>query len=235
MRTIAVIPCRGGSVAIPRKNLHTLNGITLLEKTIRQAQESGIDVVAVSTEDAEIQMEAERCGATVIPRPLHLAQGDVMVWEAVKNVAEHYQSCGAMPDLFVEMHTTYPFRTPALIANVLGECDLSNEWCSVMCASEFFDRIWRRNRSDGFYRAVPDLEVKSRQEQEPLYIDHYGLVNCYSPEVALQGNPYRHKIEFYVVNDRLESFDIDDPGDMQIAERIANSGSYNHRGLSGIW
>ena len=220
MRATTVIPCRSGSEGVKNKNLRKVGGVSLLERTIQHAKDAElVDTIVVSTSCPDIEAEAKRCGATVIHRASYLSKPDVMVWEAVRTVAEHYKACHAMPDLFLELHVTYPFRPASLIDRVISELDLGNEYCSVMCASEIYDRIWRK---DGYTyrRAVPDIEIKRRQEQEPLFIDHYGLVNCYSPRVALQGNPYNFPVEFYTIEKDLYAFDIDTEEHMQIAERI---------------
>jgi len=77
MRCVALIPARGGSKGIPGKNLRWLGGETLLARAIRKCREaSKIDVICVSTEDDDIAEEAAASGATVIWRPLELAQDD---------------------------------------------------------------------------------------------------------------------------------------------------------------
>ena len=74
MTALAVIPARGGSKGIPRKNLLDVGGRPLITWTIAQALEAGDDViVAVSTEDPEIAAVAREHGARVIDRPVELA------------------------------------------------------------------------------------------------------------------------------------------------------------------
>ena len=75
MSTLAVIPVRGGSKGIPRKNLQDVGGKPLVVWTIEQALAAVHDVrVIVSTEDAEIADVARAAGAEVIDRPAELAQ-----------------------------------------------------------------------------------------------------------------------------------------------------------------
>lgn len=95
MKAIAVIPARGGSKGIPRKNLRDLNGVPLIAHTIRTALASGcFESVVVSTEDEEIAHVAAEFGARVHPRPLHLADDratlDPVVYDAVQSVAEEF-------------------------------------------------------------------------------------------------------------------------------------------------
>ena len=66
---VAIIPARGGSVRVPRKNIKVFHGKPMLAYPIRAAQESGLfDLIVVSTDDADIANVAYLCGATVLPR-----------------------------------------------------------------------------------------------------------------------------------------------------------------------
>ncbi|MBI2936087.1 MAG: NTP transferase domain-containing protein, partial [Chloroflexi bacterium] len=74
MQALAIIPARGGSKRLPRKNLLLLGGKPLVAHTIEHAlQASSVQRTIVSTEDAEIATVAERFGAQVILRPPELA------------------------------------------------------------------------------------------------------------------------------------------------------------------
>ena len=215
---IAIIPCRGGSEGVLQKNIAEFGGASLLSYTIAQATRSKlVDTIVVSTEDSEIKSVAASLGVQTIDRPHYLSHGDVMPWEAVRHVANHYQSCHAMPDLFLELHTTYPFRTPDLIDEAIET--LSDTDC-VMVGSEIYDRVWRKSDGGGYYRVTPDIPIKRRQEIEPLYIDHYGLVNVYTPRCALGGNPYKSTIKLCVTDDNRCTFDIDTPEDMEMGVKI---------------
>lgn len=223
MRVVAIIPCRGGSKGVYRKNIADLAGKPLMAYTIEQAQASKlVDQIIVSTEDIEIQDVALHYGAGVIPRPGHLAYDDVMVWEAVRHAAESYQSSHSLPDYFVELHTTYPFRTPDLIDETLECMSDAVNFDGCLVASHVFDRIWRKldKKGAGYLRAFPEREIQMRQHQKPLFIDHYGLVNVYKPNLALLGNPYRGNLNLNIYGGKIESFDIDDNEDMMIAKRL---------------
>ena len=108
---VVVVPARGGSVVVPRKNLATLQGKTLLELAIEQAQASKlVTEIVVSTEDKEISEVARGLGASVMKRDPALAQQHVDVWYALRSVAKTYRVEDRLPDYFVEIHTTYPLR-----------------------------------------------------------------------------------------------------------------------------
>ena len=74
MSNIAIIPARGGSKRLPRKNILPLAGKPIIAYPIQTALDSGVfDKVIVSTEDAEIEAIAKQYGAEVISRPDELA------------------------------------------------------------------------------------------------------------------------------------------------------------------
>ena len=83
MEICAVIPARGGSKGIPRKNIKILAGKPLLYYTIIEARKSNISRVIVSTEDKEITEIALKYGAEVVRRPKELAGDDVTSMEVV--------------------------------------------------------------------------------------------------------------------------------------------------------
>jgi CMP-N-acetylneuraminic acid synthetase len=108
MSSVCLIPARGGSKRIPRKNLRLLGGKPLLAYTIDNARESGCFAdIAVSSDDAEILDLAERCGVRADRRPEHLS-GDMtkfveVLEEFLQRTPQHEQFAGLLP--------TCPFRT----------------------------------------------------------------------------------------------------------------------------
>lgn len=116
-RAVAIIPARGGSKGLPRKNILSLGGIPLIAWTIRAAKSARlIDRVIVSTDDAEIAAVAKEWGAEVpFMRPAAISGdrarlGDVTA-HALKKLAEE----GDHPDVAATLYPTHPFRPAGLI------------------------------------------------------------------------------------------------------------------------
>jgi len=87
VQAVAVIPARGGSKSIERKNLAMVGGRSLLHRSIAAASEAAaVGTVVVSTDDSEIAEEAKRYGATVVERPANLASDSSRSIEAVLHV-----------------------------------------------------------------------------------------------------------------------------------------------------
>ena len=116
MKAIAVIPARGGSKRLPRKNIHPLLGKPLLAWTVEAALQSrflGPGSVYVSTEDAEIAEVARAAGAGVIERPADLAADAVWTQPVIRHAVEVVESRGEKPELVAWLNACVPERTAA--------------------------------------------------------------------------------------------------------------------------
>lgn len=111
VRTLVVIPARGGSKGVPLKNLSRIGGSTLLARAISSALSApSVSDVVVSTDHPGIRAEALAHGATVIDRPAVLA-GDTASSESVLLHALHVST--KQPDVIVLLQCTSPFINPA--------------------------------------------------------------------------------------------------------------------------
>ena len=113
METLAVIPARGGSVRIPRKNMRDLGGKPLVQWTIEAAQASDATRVVVSTEDPEIAALAIRLGVEVVPQPLTSAMSGTMSAPVVAATLDFMAAAhDYRPHIVALLHPTSPFRGP---------------------------------------------------------------------------------------------------------------------------
>lgn len=84
---LCIIPARGGSAGVPRKNLRTVDGIPLVARAVNAARQvPEFQDVVVSTDDPEIAAVAELAGATVLVRPDYLSGPEVVVSDVVSHV-----------------------------------------------------------------------------------------------------------------------------------------------------
>ena len=219
---VAVIPAKGKSLGVPYKCLQAIGGRTLVARSVEQAQKAKhIDQIFVVTEDEGVADEAKRSGATVFSCTEGMSDNTTMVWEKVRMVAKSFNDCrGGIDPFFVELHPTYPFRKPELIDQAINYLMEMDDADSVIVGSFLFDRVWRRY-TEGFKRLASDIEIKARQEQIPLYLDHYGLCNVSTHESALRGNPYSGKLYLMPCNDKRQLLDIDDQEDLEMCQAIA--------------
>ena len=113
-RTAAVIPARGGSKGIPRKNIISLAGKPLIGWTLEAVrQAASTERVFVSTDDAEIADVARQFAAEVIPRPADLSGDTASSESALLHALEFLQQQEQyLPDLLVFLQCTSPLTLP---------------------------------------------------------------------------------------------------------------------------
>jgi CMP-N,N'-diacetyllegionaminic acid synthase len=113
MNVLAIIPARGGSKGIARKNLRLLGEKPLIAYAIDAAQGSSlIGAIAVTTDDPEIAQVAHEQGCTVIDRPSTLAQDATPMVPVILHALEEWTKAGAeQPEITVLLQPTAPLRT----------------------------------------------------------------------------------------------------------------------------
>lgn len=119
---LAVIPARGGSKSIPRKNIKPLGGMPLLAYSVAVGLETeAIDRVIVSTDDEEIAAIARQWGAEVpFIRPRELAEDDTPDWPVFYHALQWLEENEAYrPDVIVQLRPTSPFRRVAHIEEMI--------------------------------------------------------------------------------------------------------------------
>ena len=120
-RVIAIIPARGGSKGIPRKNIKPLLGKPLIAYTIEVAVASKLlDKIVVSTEDAEIAEISQRWGAEVVRRPEELARDDSPSVDAILHVIHWFEERGQYFDITALLEPTSPLRKADDLDNAIA-------------------------------------------------------------------------------------------------------------------
>lgn len=116
MRTLAVVPARGGSTRVPRKNLAELGGRTLVRRALETALAAGcFSTVALSSDDEEIIAEAEGLDVAVVRRPAELATATARALEVVLHALGELEQEGGY-DAVAVVQATSPFTDPGDLA-----------------------------------------------------------------------------------------------------------------------
>lgn len=108
MKILGIIPARGGSKGIPRKNIKLLNGKPLIAYTIEAALASNLDRVIVSTDCKEIAGISKEYGAEVMMRPSHLAEDKTPTLPVLQDVI---LKLNEKFDAVMTLQPTSPLRT----------------------------------------------------------------------------------------------------------------------------
>lgn len=176
MRVLALIPARGGSKGVPRKNVRTLGGKPLIEYTIAAAQAATrIDRVVVSTEDDEIAAVARSLGAEVpFIRPAVLAQDDTPMFPVIMHALETITADGWTPDAVCLLQPTFPFRRPQDIDACIEALESRHADCviSVHRVPHRFNPHWVyvENPDGSLQLATGEPEpIPRRQELPPAF------------------------------------------------------------------
>ena len=110
---VALIPARGGSKGIPRKNLREVGGSTLLQRAIDCAMAARmVTRTVVTTDDDEIAARSEEVGCEVVRRPTEMAEDTSPVIDAVRHARDVLVGGGAAVDAIVLVQPTSPLRVP---------------------------------------------------------------------------------------------------------------------------
>ena len=137
--TYAIIPARGGSKGVPKKNIKLLNGFPLIAYSIAAAKLSKmIDRIIVSTESPEIGEIAKKFGAEVpFLRPEEYAQDRSPDIDFVRHAIDWFaKNEKDQPELFVHLRPTTPLRDPVLIDKAIGEIVRNNEATALRSVHE---------------------------------------------------------------------------------------------------
>src|SRR5690606_6657613 len=172
---LAVIPARGGSKRIPRKNIRPFSGRPMIAWSISAALESGcFDKVIVSTDDGEVAEIARACGAeTPFERPAELSDDHTGTIPVIAHAVDWYKRQGAEPRTVCCVYATAPFIQAADIVTGLGK--LEEEGCDYVFPVTTFPfpiqraiRIASSGRSEMFY---PEYFSTRSQDLEEAYHD----------------------------------------------------------------
>lgn len=144
-RVIALIPARGGSKSIPRKNLQILGGKPLIWWSIAAARDAPeVDRIIVSTDDSEIAGISASLGAEVYLRPDELAQDSSLVSDTVRHLSETLVLEGEQAEIMVVLEPTCPLRPKGIVSQCLGK--LIEKQCDSIATFQELElspnRIW---------------------------------------------------------------------------------------------
>jgi N-acylneuraminate cytidylyltransferase len=218
---LGVIPARGDSKAIPRKNVKPFLGRPLLVWTVEAARESGVlDRLVVSTEDEEIAGVARGCGAEVVERPAELASDETPTAPVVRHALE---ALGHDPAGVLVLEPTSPARRPehvreaaALLAGADSVASVSEVPHHYAAAKQL--RVGADGTLAGLDGTHPGELRHRRQELEVVYAFN-GLVFGCRAELARRDPPtlWGERVVAHVVEPRF-ALDLDRPEDWPAAE-----------------
>lgn len=215
---LAIIPARGGSKRLPRKNLVDLGGKPLIAWSIEAGLLSSyIDKVVVSSDDEEILAISKNRGVDVIKRPKELATDTATTFETIKHVIEKIEKY----DYVVLLQPTSPLRTGKHIDEAIKLLHVKNADAIVSVCQSEHSPLWSNTlpKNQSMCHFIRD-EIKNKRSQDlEMYYHLNGAIYICKTEKLLNEKTFfiRDNIFAYVM-DRVSSIDIDEEIDLEMAK-----------------
>ena len=222
-KIFAEIPARGGSKGVPRKAVRFLSDQPLIAYTIKDALAvAGVTKVFVNTDDPEIREISTHYGAEVpFLRPKELARDNSKLEDATKYARDWYKKNeNFIPDIEIIMSPTHPFRRRNLINNALesgfDDPEIFNLG-SIATANVTVDNYWFKSKGH-LQPFCGSANVKGKR------IVFYRSAFSFNIVFCCRSNLLNRRVPI-MLND-IESIDIDEPKDFEIARMVVSEGLY---------
>lgn len=225
---LCIIPARGGSKGIPKKNVREFCGKPLIQFSIEHALKSKfINKVCVSTDDSEIEKVSLNAGAEVINRPDDISTDTATSESALKHALKSLQEKeDYIPDLVVFLQATSPIRNYSDIDDAINTIR-ENDYDSLLSVTKSHKFLWRIKNSQVQSINYDYKNRPRRQDLEPEYFET-GSFYIFKPWVLEKyNNRLGGKIGLFEI-DFWHSFEIDTLDDFALCEWIYN---YKKKGV----
>lgn len=218
---LAVIPARGGSKAIPDKNLRLLDGIPLVAHAIVAARQSRlVDRIVVSTDDERIAAVSRAYGAGVVWRPEFLSGDEAPSEAALLHALAHLEQAeGYRPALLTFLQCTSPLTRPEDIDGTV-ELLLRRGADCAFTATPFYGFVWEAD-SSGYMSGsnhTPRFRPR-RQNRQPQYLETGAVYVMRARRFREVGHRFFGRTVAFAVP-RERALEIDEPGDLLVAGAI---------------
>jgi CMP-N-acetylneuraminic acid synthetase len=215
MKTIAIVPARGGSKRIPKKNVQLLGGIPLFVHSILYAKENSdvIGDIYVSTDDTEIKNIALRFGVKVVDRPVSIS-GDLE--PTVSSLKHVLQSIESDVENVVLLQPTNPLRPQNLLKESFEKFQKENHE-SLFTVSRNYQKLGKItvNKFQPFNYSIGQRS----QDLEPLFFEN-GLLYITKASLILNDIIISENAFPFEVNHIFAQVDIDTPEDLDYAKYL---------------
>ena len=223
MRILCVVPARGGSKGVPRKNLRVVGGKPLIAWTLERALAArpAMDVV-VSTDDEEIAAVARAAGALVpFLRPADLARDATPTEPVVRHAIAQARQADAAPDAVMLLQATSPVRLPGTLSRAVAQLEATgvDSLVGVVPQAPF---IWTEGTADAGPTSAYDVTARPRrQDLTPATLRYRETGSLYLTRTWVYDeldNRIGGRVGLFVM-DELEGIDVDTELDLEVADR----------------
>lgn len=217
---LAIIPARGGSKRLPRKNILDFNQKPLIFWSIEAGLKSKyIDRVIVSSDDEEILEISKKCGADILKRPDELANDIATTFDAIKHTIDH----AGKYDYIVLLQPTSPLRDVKHVDESIELLEEKNADAIVSVCEMEHSPLWSNTLDDSLSMQgfLKDEVLNIRSQDLPKYYGLNGAIYICKMNKLLEEKSFilKENIFAYKMN-RKNSIDIDTEIDFLTAESI---------------
>lgn len=224
MKILVVIPARGGSKGIPRKNIKPLAGKPLIYYTIDTAWAIVPDEdICVSTDDDEIIQVVEDYGLKVpFKRPDELATDTAGTYEVLLHALDFYEKQGRHYDVVLLLQNTSPFRTAEHVKEALKlyTPDVDMVVSVKECSANPYYCVFEENQ-DGYLHVCKGDGTIFRRQDAPRVYEFNGAIYIMNAETLKTTHMHKMQKRIKYVMDERSSFDLDTMNDWKMAELMA--------------
>jgi CMP-N,N'-diacetyllegionaminic acid synthase len=214
-KILAIVPARGGSKGVARKNVREICGCPLIKYTLDTAKNvDWIDCLVVSTDNEEIAALAKDCGVEVLDRPDELAQDQSPTEEALLHAISVLEGTGRTFDILLVLEPTSPLRSINTIKAAI-EMSVDVRFDSVLAVFSSKQNIGEIIE-DRFIPLRPNAP-RRRQEREPFYFEASTIYAC-KISYLLESKTLVTPNWGAVLVDEREALDINTVFDLEYAE-----------------
>jgi CMP-N,N'-diacetyllegionaminic acid synthase len=216
-RILSIIPARGGSKGLPRKNIIDLAGKPLIAWTIDASLNSKyITKTVVSSEDKEILDISTEYGAEIIRRPDNLANDVATSESVVRHAIDYLESVGEQFDIVILLQPTSPLRDSKDIDSAF-EIMFDSDAASIISVCEFDNKILKAfiKDSNGFLKGISNNKYPFMRRQDlPSVFMPNGAIYIISSNLFIDLNSFFTDQTSYYLMPIKKSIDIDSKDDL---------------------
>jgi len=219
---VAIVPARGGSKRLPRKNVLQLAGKPLIQWTLDAAKEAGvIDLVAVTSDDAEVlEIAGRNTDVKLIKRPGCLARDTSTSVDAILHALKVLEDQGITAKHVMVLQPTSPLRRPEDIRAAVKRMDETDASSIISVCEMEHSPLWANilpddGNMDNFFAA----DIEGRRSQDlPTYFRLNGAIYLVKVDDLEKEKVFHLRPCFSVVMDKKTSIDIDDEFDFFLSK-----------------
>ncbi len=220
LKVVAIIPARGGSMGLKRKNLREINGTPLVCHSIQAAQAScSLAGLFVSTEDPEIAEVAQQQGVQVIERPAAFATSESSMLPVLQHASQWLRDHGVDHTHIMTLQPTSPFRAGQHIDQAVEQFQTSQARSLISITDIGTHPSWTyRVEGSRVEKLLPDFPTAFRRQDLPPVYAPNGAIYISEVNLLLQEGKILEQHPQHYWMDPICSVDINIPMEMMWAE-----------------